>query len=438
MKDLAKRVWIELIRRAKKHYFKHKLYIREYLLIKQQQKLHEKALIELREKVKGGERVKVAFFAIFSSIWKLDDIYNFLLKDARFEPIIIVCPIQYYGRENMLNELGKAYSMFKAKGFKVIKTYDEEKDSYLDIRKEINPDLIFYTSPYKETYYKDYFITEFKDKLTCYVPYGFNAAALNETNYNSIFSQIVWKFFLETEIHLEMSKEFARNKSVNTVVTGYPGVDGFEYGSRNDAYGWKIKDPRIKRIIWAPHHTINNDTKLTYSNFLSYHEFMLELAEKYKDKIQICFKPHPFLIVKLYKHDEWGKEKTDEYYDKWKNGENTQINTDDYIDLFNSSDAIIHDSGSFTTEYLHCGKPCQYIMKETTKAEFNRFGLMALDQYYQAWDKADVEWFIKEVVINGNDTMKKSRDKFYHEVLKYKRDKSAAENVYEYVCKELF
>jgi len=434
MKDLAKRV----IGGSVEYFFMLRKYMIESAYMKLQPRLHEKALIKLREKAKRGEKVKVAFFAIFSSMWKLDGIYSFLLKDERFEPIIIVCPNQHYGREIMLNEMDKAYNMFKAKGFKVIKTYDEEKDSYLDIRKEINPDLIFYTSPYKGIIYKNYHITKFRDKLTCYVPYGFNAAALNESNYNNLFSQIVWKFFLETEMHLEMSKEYARNKSVNTVVTGYPGVDGFEYGSRNDAYGWKIKDPRIKRIIWAPHHTINNDTKLTYSNFLSYHEFMLELAEKYKDKIQICFKPHPFLIVKLYKHDEWGKEKTDEYYDKWKNGENTQINTDDYIDLFNSSDAIIHDSGSFTTEYLHCGKPCQYIMKETTKAEFNRFGLMALDQYYQAWDKADVEWFIKEVVINGNDTMKKSRDKFYHEVLKYKRDKSAAENVYEYVCKELF
>ncbi|HPK41303.1 MAG TPA: hypothetical protein PKZ69_06735, partial [Candidatus Cloacimonadota bacterium] len=114
MKDLAKRV----IGGSVEYFFMLRKYMIESAYMKLQPRLHEKALIKLREKAKRGEKVKVAFFAIFSSMWKLDGIYSFLLKDERFEPIIIVCPNQHYGREIMLNELGKAYNMFKTKGFK--------------------------------------------------------------------------------------------------------------------------------------------------------------------------------------------------------------------------------------------------------------------------------------------------------------------------------
>ncbi len=46
---------------------------------------------------------------------------------------------------------------------------------------------------------------------------------------------------------------------------------------------------------------------------MKYHEFMLEMAQKYSDRIQIAFKPHPILRPELSLPEVW-KRKTDEYY----------------------------------------------------------------------------------------------------------------------------
>lgn len=96
---------------------------------------------------------------------------------------------------------------------------------------------------------------------------------------------------------------------------------------------------------------------------------MVTFAQKYKDKVQIVFKPHPMLYRTLCEHSEWGKERTDAYYSMWNNMSNTQLEEGDYTELFMQSDAMIHDCGSFILEYLAVDKPCMFLKK--------RLGLLA-------------------------------------------------------------
>ena len=66
------------------------------------------------------------------------------------------------------------------------------------------------------------------------------------------------------------------------------------------------------------------------------YDLMIEIALLYKDKVQIAFKPHPLLKEKLIKL--WGAQATDDYYRKWDNLPNGQLETGDYVDLFKTSD----------------------------------------------------------------------------------------------------
>src|SRR5690606_23808246 len=121
---------------------------------------------------------------------------------------------------------------------------------------------------------------------------------------------------------------------------------------------WKNKSTKLKRIIWAPHHRIDEKgSKYSFSNFLKFHQSFLELAQENSDKIQIAFKPHPLLKQKLYVHKDWGVEKTRQYYNSWAQLPNGQLALDDYIDLFLTSDAMILDSISFIAEYAFTRKP---------------------------------------------------------------------------------
>jgi len=411
--------------------------IAEYQTIHAQPKRHRKALEKLRTKAHKKEKFKVAFFAIHSSVWKYDGVYQLMDKDPR--SIVVVCPVVNYGKENMLAEMEKTCTLFKSKGYNVVKTYNEEDDTYLDIKKVVVPDIVFFTNSHRGLIKDEYCITNYKDILSCYVQYSFHVTHLNKAQYNQLFHNILWKAFYETELHVKMAKQYSRNGGKNVVVTGYPGTDDLNYGGRSGKDIWKNPDESLKRIIWAPHHTIDNRESLNYSNFLRYHQFMLDLAEKYRDRIQIAFKPHPLLKVKLYGHKEWGRERVDYYYRQWEELENGQLESDDYVDLFNTSDAMILDSGSFTAEYLCCGKPSLFTFSDLNVRErFNEFGKLALEQHYHAYNEADILEFIENVVLEGKDTMKEKRDTFYASYLTPPNNKTASENIYDEICKEIF
>jgi hypothetical protein len=135
---------------------------KEHISIRKQAILHKKALIKVRKKALSKEKIKIAFFALNSSVWKYDGVYKIFEKDNRFEPIIVVCPTINYGYENMIFEMNKTFNFFKNKDYNVVKTLNNENNNYLDVKREINPDIIFYTNPYKGLIDDRYFITNFK------------------------------------------------------------------------------------------------------------------------------------------------------------------------------------------------------------------------------------------------------------------------------------
>jgi CDP-glycerol glycerophosphotransferase (TagB/SpsB family) len=166
---------------------------------------------------------------------------------------------------------------------------------------------------------------------------------------------------------------------------------------------------------------------------------MLQLADKYKDKLQIAFKPHPSLLRELYNHPEWGPKRTDDYYNQWNSKPNTQLETGDYVALFSGSDAMVHDSGSFIVDYQYFRKPVMYVSQNIalSKKYGNDFSKMAYDQHYIGKTYDDIERFIVEVVLEGNDTMKSSRDEFYCKFMLPPNGRSVADNTYDDIVKSI-
>ncbi len=378
--------------------------------------------------------MKVAFFALHSSVWKYDTLYKLMCEHPRFEPVIVVCPVVNYGRENMLEEMDKCCNMFKAKGYPVVRTYDAVTDSYLDVKKEINPDIVFYTNPYQGLIDDRYFVTKFLDRLTCYVSYNYGNSCLYDTFHNLPMHNLVWRLYAETEEHKRYAQLYARNKGINVKVTGYPGIDVFLDGNYHFQDIWKIKNPAVKRIIWAPHHTFQEGA-VCYSCFLQYYQFMLDMTVKYQHQIQIAFKPHPLLKVKLDNY--WGKGKADKYYQQWEMLPNGMFVEGDYVDLFLSSDAMIHDCGSFIIEYLHVLKPVMRMDNDIDPAtEFNELAQQALEVYYHAKTSDDIEGFILDM-IDGRDPLKEKRSDFCYGKLLPAHGAMPSQNILDSLIDEL-
>ena len=389
-----------------------------------------KAQTQKIEQLHKQGKARVLFFLQTPSVWKYDALYRQLEKSEYFEPIVAISPFNVhlnYDKEECFRVMRQTEEFAQKQGYHFVSTCDRETHKWLNIKKLYQPDIVFFTKPYKDTL-PAYHIYNFQEALTLYLPYGINCINLFHNTYGLPFQALLWKFLVETEFQKHYAEIYEKSHGDNVEIVGALAEEKLmqkDYVARDV---WKPQEKKKKRIIWAPHHTV--DYLFNFSNFLNYCEDMLKLAEKYQDEIQIAFKPHPVLKFKLI--NIWGQEKTEDYYNRWAQLENGQIEQGDYIDLFKTSDAMIHDCASFTVEYLYAQKPVLFqIRDEKVKEEFNSFGQMCLEQHYLAYSIEETENFIREVVIEGNDPKKKEREQFYKDYLYPKDGIMPSQKIYD-------
>src|SRR5690606_4716382 len=140
-------------------------------------------------------------------------------------------------------------------------------------------------------------------------------------------------------------------------------------------------------------------------------DFMVELTKKYQEYIQVTFKPHPLLYVKLCKI--WGTNRTEAYYTKWREMPNTQLETGDYIDLFLTSDAMIFDSCSFLNEYIYTKKPSAFITNDIVQQQLNDYGLDAFNCHQHVRTEEDITYFIESLINNKPDPKRAEKNSYF-------------------------
>ena len=397
--------------------------IKRWVLFRKSQYCYDRIARGIRKK---GAPYNVLFFALDSNTWKYDLLFQTMQNDPAFSPMVLAVPQVNKGREFMLSQLRHGMEYYQSKGYKAVSSYDEETDSYVDAF-SLQPDIIFFSNPYDGLVDDRYNIRDYIGKvLTCYVNYAF-CNVPKQYSCASPFHQKVWRYYVECDENLEEIKNYYSAK--NCVVTGYPTADLFA-STRATGKDWKLKDKQLKRVIWAPHHTIEGQTGwIQFSTFLLYCDFMMKLAEEYQETVQFVFKPHPLLKPALYDHPDWGKQRTDAYYDQWANGSNTAFVNGDYIDLFKSSDAMIHDCGSFIIEYLYAQKPVMILGNFDRVSQSNEVGKKAYVCHYEGKSEADIRAFLDNVVINGKDPLNEKRNHFYKDNLLPPNGITVAENI---------
>ncbi len=252
-----------------------------------------------------------------------------------------------------------------------------------------------------------------------------------------MFHKLLWKQFLPFQENLNIAKKNYNAK--NVLVTDYLGCDFFKKKTDSQTV-WKNK--LNKKIIYAPHHTIEYENKKNYfSTFLKFAQDFVNLSIKYKTKIDFCFKPHPALKAKLYSHKDWGYEKTNEYYNYWSTGHNTILSQGDYHELFVESDALILDSVSFAAEYLYLNKPYCFLIKDNFdyNVSLNEIGKKIFKTINKSNNINSVETFIENNVLKINKNRLNEQKKTLNELnfLNYK-NKLASENIFNFIEKSIF
>ena len=387
-------------------------------------------------RLRHKKEINVVFFASSLSMWRYQHLYEALSKHPKFNATIVIQPFVWWAEFQKETNVQELCDYFNSKSIPFFLGTNAD-GAIFDVKNELKPDILFYPQPYNGYYPDKLSYNNFYSKLLCYYPYAFWRSK-DWWSYDNPLQRLAWKLFYSTELHKQDAKKYCPfNKGRNVEVVGYPTADDFLSGKYTGV--WKPQGIKKKRIIWAPHFTIFSGGPITQSNFLWMAEFMLELAKKYSDKLQFAFKPHPHLLGKLCEHPNWGEEKAKEYYNTWATMENTQLDTGEFVDLFMTSDAMIHDCGSFCVEYHYSGNPVMYIADnfEEQVAEMADFGKLAMQQHYVGRNKQDIINFIENTVIGGIDPMKPSRAEFVQEYLVPPNGKSVVQNTMDILLKEL-
>lgn len=381
----------------------------------------------IKRKVFKKERINVAFLVLYDSMWKSDGLFEYLKNNKRFNPFIVSVDSPYHPEKFRKDNQNRLELFFRQKGFPFYKGFDFQSNKWLNIH-SLNPDIVVYPQP-NYSGYKEFTIKAlWKECIFLYIPYCYRQEK-SYSLHNTLLKNIAWKMFYPDVFHVNEAQSLQFNKGSNVILTGYPLADALSTSSN--------KKHEKKIVIWAPHHSILPDDTLQYATFLDIYDSMIQISNKYREAIHFVFKPHPSLKRKLYKLNGWGVERTNDYYSFWANSDNTSLSEGDYVELFVESDAMIHDCSSFSGEYLFTRKPVMYLTKPNHENYLSEFGKMCFEQHYKGSSVEDIENFIEKVVLEGCDSMKGNRERFYEKYLISPNNNSVAFNMYNEFLKEL-
>lgn len=384
--------------------------------------IYQKFCVPRKVKVLRKKEVIMVLFVVHElGSWKTENLYLKMMHHPRFNAKLLLVPA---------NDSAYSYNIvkeyFDRKGY----SYEVINDGD-SIKKKFHPDIIFYGKPYAGIIDWRFFFANNLYALFCYVVYSFRNR--NSQHLRSVlFFDFVWQLYAENDKVIEEMYDVLNTRGANMVNTGLSFMDDLLLEKTSLEDPWRPMHNRMKRIIYAPHHTINtNDGKFHspfyYATFLEYADYMLELAEKYKDKVQWAFKPHPLLKAKL--NEIWGEEKTSLYYRKWQELDNSQISEGEYLGLFKHSDAMIHDCGSFKLEYLYTDNPVLYLFNGTPEFDYENWQTtQAMKLHYKGNNRTDIDIFIQNV-INEVDPLKEERKLFVKSFLTPPHGKTACDNI---------
>ena len=367
--------------------------------------------------VRRKDRIRFGFLIQELTQWKTESLYREMLKHPRFDPILCISPSRGYpGAENELMD----YCRKKGYEFTLL-------DPAKTIEEQMDVDIVVPEKPYLSEIHGKHQIDMNRHILYVVIPY-YLSTITEDWLVNQRHNLLCWRQFVDNNSCRETWAKVHRLKGMNYVVTGLPVMDDLLTPKEDLPDVWPVDDGR-KRIIYSPHHTVSDlhMEGIGYSTFLAYCEEMLALRDRYAEKVYFVFKPHPSLRNSLKRL--WGEEKTDAYYQRWEKPGYSHVEQGGYLALFKHSDALIHDCGSFTVEYMYMDRPVMYLVRdESHAANMIPYAKEAFDLHYKGKCKEDIEHFILDVIA-GNDLLKEKRAAFKQRFLLPPGGRTACENI---------
>ena len=384
------------------------------------------------KRIRRKDKIKVGFVMIDSAQWSGDDLYNLFANDDRFEVTVYAC-LRADEAENelMIKDFWHGVEQFKERGLNVVA---------IDKKEDIIPvhDVLFSLTPY---FYMlpDVLSSEVltPKTLITHMPYGIGLALRGPVYYGYLIFRVVWKMFFTSTLELEIYEKEVKIGMPRGFYSGYTRTDAFFKKDLKLQFDWKMARPDAKKIIYAPHWSINEVNK--QATFQWNYQFMYEFARDHQE-ISWVIKPHQALYFSAVKEGVFSSpEEYEAYLQKWDALPNALLYTGAYYQaIFATSDGMIHDSGSFIAEYQYVQKPMIFMTRDTEK--FNEIGDAILEASYTV-DGQDLEGIaamIQTIFIEGNDYKAAERREVFDKYLNYAKTNGmlASEFIFKSIADE--
>ena len=360
-----------------------------------------------RIRVEAGQRkLRVVFFVNEVSKWKVQTLYDLMLRSGRFEMVVALDLSGRYvamPRDERDGYLARNRRFFEEKGIPTVDAVALDGVKY-DLR-QLNPDLVFYQQPYNDDVEVDPYEAS-AYALTCYVPYFVMNYGAPDIECCRYLHRMIWRHFLLNEAWVRFYSSYMPQFAVagKMVGLGHPSMDDL-YLKRN-----RVKN--IGYVIYAPHWSFDHPgnqvaNAFAVSTFLENGKFILEYAERHRE-LKWVFKPHPLLYPVLYKSGVMTRSEVDAYFDRWR-----QVgivhDTPDYQEVFLASKAMITDSCSFTTEYPATGHPLIHLICGTARKKPIGPSKELYRHFYRTHNNVELEKTLDMVIVRGEDPMREER-----------------------------
>ena len=382
------------------------------------------------QRIRRKDKIKVGFVSDDAAMWCGDKLYNYFANDERFEPTIFLClRTDKPGNEILQKDYLRGVEQFKSRGFNVV--------GLSDINAEIPAqDVMFYLRPYTAYLPNAFRFSHLTaETLIVYIPYSFTVAR-DYYEYHSSIYYLPWKIFFSSLLNLKLIERLCEFGVPRGIFSGYPRLDTLFEDKLT--FDWKMTRPDAKKIIWAPHWSINDGVK--YATFQWNFKFMYEFAKAHPE-ISWVVKPHPALFFSAVEAGVFPSEKAfEEYLQAWNDLPNAQVYTGAYYHaIFATSDGMIHDSASFIGEYQYAQKPMIYLTRDTQEYNEVAEGILNVSYLVDGRDLQSIAALLKKIFIAGEDPKRAEREKFFDEHLNYYKQNgmSASEFIYREISRNL-
>ncbi|KGN95857.1 hypothetical protein [Porphyromonas crevioricanis] len=365
----------------------------------------------LYRQLKGKSHYRVLFIVSVAAQWKQGILFRLLEQNAHFEPAILLTPYSEELTPAVIDNYQTSLAKLKEKGYTPIEALSPD-GQLLNIAKQCPPDLIYYITPYDVLLPKQYRMSStYKHSLICYSRYGYVLDTRAEWHKIRNFGYC-WQLFLSSKI----DSDLYQRHSLFGVENGYASGP-LIYDEIREALPKKENHEDLPLVILAPHHSIES-WGFALSNFLRLSDYYLSLPHRFAGRLRFAFKPHPHLKAKLYRHSQWGRERTDEYYKFWDESEGCYLELGPYADLFAHSAAMVHDCAAFSVEYLLTQHPVLFIRRNhRLPPKLNEIGKLAYQLHQLADSEEQIDRFLESVAEKREVESSELWDSFRHLVL---------------------